>query len=69
MRQLVAEVQRLRVAAGEVEETPADRAEVEGALDHALSAAGDVWETGDGFAPAVLDRLHDDGWQLTRRRP
>jgi hypothetical protein len=66
MRELVAEVQRLRVAAGEVEETATDRAEVVAALDVALTEAADEWATGDEQAPAVLAALNDSGWILTR---
>jgi hypothetical protein len=43
MRELVAEVQRLRVAAGEVEETTADRAEQRDALDEAI-----IWTADPG---------------------
>jgi phage shock protein A len=64
IRELVAEVQRLRVVAGVVEETAADRDEQRDALDDALDAAGDEWETGLQLAQTILDYLAENGWRL-----
>lgn len=64
MRELVAEVQRLRAAAGEVEETPTDRAEQVAVLDDALATAGEDWETGPELAQVILDLLADAGYRL-----
>jgi hypothetical protein len=63
--ELVREVQRLRVAAGEESESAGDHAEAEGALDDALT------EVTDADAPdscAVLARLLESGWQIVRSR-
>jgi hypothetical protein len=69
MRELTAEVQRLRVAAGEAEETVVDRAEADGALDEAFHAASAVWATSN-LGEIVHGYLTDLGWQLVpKRRP
>lgn len=65
LRSLVVEVQRLRLVAGEVEETSTDRAEATGALDDALAETAGAWETtGPEYARGVLDRLADGGYRL-----
>lgn len=69
MRQLTAEVQRLRVAAGEVEQTPTDRAEQIGVLDDALALAGEGWATGPELAQVILDLLADAGYHLAAVLP
>jgi hypothetical protein len=60
MRHLIEEVQRLRVAAGEVEETATDRADAVTAIDDALDAAA----TAPDLPQVVLDQLADNGWRL-----
>jgi hypothetical protein len=65
---LVQEVQRLRVAAGEVEEAPADEAERIAAVVDALADTDAQWLDERARASAVVDWLAEDGWQLTRRR-
>ncbi len=68
VRQLVEEVQGLRVAAGIVEETETDRAEAVGALEDAITAG---WSPeGEVVALDVLDHLTENGWTLHPvRRP
>lgn len=61
---LVREVQTLRVAAGIVEETAADRAHATGTLVDALAAVDAKWLDEAARASAVLDRLAEDGWAL-----
>jgi hypothetical protein len=65
LRQLVDEVQHLRVAAGIVEETDADRAEQEGALDDAFDAVARAFATGN-VGERALGFLRDLGWRLVR---
>jgi hypothetical protein len=65
MRHLIEEVQRLRVAAGEVEETATDRADAVTAIDDALDAAATAFVTGPDLPQVVLDQLADNGWRLT----
>jgi hypothetical protein len=69
MRELVAEVQRLRVAVGEVEETPTDRAEALGAVDDAINAATGAFVTGTEFAHVVVDHLADNGYRVVPTLP
>lgn len=69
IRELVEEVQRLRVAAGIVEETPTDRAEQVAAVDDALAAAGESFVTGPELAQVVLDLLADSGYRLAPTLP
>jgi hypothetical protein len=69
VRQLVEEVQRLRVAAGIVEETAADRAEAVGAVDDALTVSADAFVTGPELAQVILDHLADNGWALRPALP
>jgi phage shock protein A len=69
IRELVEEVQRLRVETGAVEETVADRAEQAGAIGEAHAATARSWATGRDYAEAFLDHLADDGWRLARRTP
>jgi hypothetical protein len=69
IRELVEEVQRLRVAAGIVEETAVDRAEAVGALDDALDAAATAFVTGPELAQVVVDQLADLGWRLAPTVP
>jgi hypothetical protein len=64
MRELVAEVQRLRVAAGEVEPTVVDEQEQIGVLDDALGTVGASWATGTEAAERMLGVLTDAGWRL-----
>jgi hypothetical protein len=70
VRQLVDEVQALRVAAGIVEPTEADRAAATGALDEALGDALARFVTGPELSEVVLRQLAEHGWQLLPvRRP
>jgi hypothetical protein len=64
MRHLIEEVQRLRVAAGEVEETATDRADAVTAIDDALDAAATAFVTGPDLPQVLLDQLVDNGWRL-----
>lgn len=66
MRHLVEEVQRLRVAAGIVEETLVDRQEQEGAVADALlsTANAEGWSESED----VLGHLTSNGWRLIRSR-
>jgi hypothetical protein len=66
---LVQEVQRLRVAAGEIDESPVDEAERIGAVVDALADTDAQWLDERARAAAVVDWLVEDGWQLARRRP
>lgn len=71
VRQLVEEVQRLRVAAGVVEETEVDRQEREAALVEVLEDdCLDGVPGGLDLAVAILGLLDEDGWTLHPvRRP
>ncbi len=68
--QLVEEVQRLRVAAGVVEESEVDRAERVEAVADALTEAGLAEVPDDEFADALVAHLDENGWTLHPvRRP
>jgi len=71
VRQLVEQVQALRVAAGIVEESEADRAEATAAIVEAFDTADAVEaEVSDEWFARILDALNADGWTLHRvRRP
>lgn len=71
VRQLVDEVQALRVAAGVVEESEVDREEREAALTEVLEDDRlDGTPGGLDLAQAILRLLDEDGWTLHPvRRP
>jgi hypothetical protein len=64
MRELVDEVQRLRVAAGIVEETDTDRAEQAGAVADALDEVDARWLDRGQRAQGIIAALASDGWRL-----
>jgi hypothetical protein len=64
VRQLVDEVQRLRVAAGIVEETDTDRAEQAGAVADALDEVDARWLDRGQRAQGIIAALASDGWRL-----
>jgi len=70
VRQLVEEVQRLRVAAGIVEESEVDRAERIEALDDVLVEVDERQGKIAGEAHLLVELLDDAGWTLHPvRRP